>query len=161
MTWINLGVIDANKNWQYSPEFSGEIIRLRHELSGQLPYGANGLIAQTISFDEQLELYNVRKIYPFYGNDIFVVTSPFSGNQRLLIRGQVKYTTGISWIIYLDLWTGESNFSQSRISQIEDRISSINNSLLFINQKLDLLLTNCSVSSYENDFNTLHNLGFI
>lgn len=130
MNWVNFSGINSSNEWQYTPEFSGEIVRLRHLISQELPYGAVGLIAQNFNNADNLELHNVKKIFPFYGNDILTVINPFKSSQRLAIRGQTKYKTSISWTILVDVWQGESSLINSE-------------SLNFINQQLfDLSTSN-------------------
>ncbi len=138
MNWVNFAAINTNENWQYTPEFSGEIIRLRHSVSGEFPYGAVGLIAQSFNYSEQLELYNVKKIFPFYGDDIITVVNPFGGNQRLVVRGQTKYQTNISWVIYLDLWLGESNLITSKLDTLETETVEIKTQLEAMNNQQDI-----------------------
>ncbi len=161
MTWNNFVTINTSKDWQYTPFFDGKIVRLRHSvINGQFPYGVNGLIAQSFN-DEELELYDVRKIYPFYGNDIIVVESPLVTNQKLAIKGQSRYQTFVNWIIYVDVWQGESNLSSDKIDKLINDIATTNNYLDLIATKLDLILIESVYTVQENNFINLRSLGFI
>lgn len=150
MTWSNIAVIASNKNWQLSPQFTGEVIRLRHFVSGDFPYGAKGLIAQNFNDNANLELYNARSIFPFYGNDIISVLNPFKGEQRIAIRGQTKYETLISWIIYIDVWTGELDSIDTRLMGLSAKIDLNYQELIDVRSMLDLLLDKFSLSYPPN-----------
>ena len=144
MSWVNIAAINTNNSWQLTNEFSQELIRLRHSLTDEFPYGAKGLIAQSFQ-TESLELFNIKAIYPFYGDDIFYLENPFVNPQRLAIRGQTKYQTAIIWTIYLDVWDGTSNLVKDRLAILENTINSHTLILLDIQNTL-FQLTNTSLT---------------
>ena len=156
MSWINLTAINTSKSWQFSPEFSGEIIRLRHQVSGEFPYGARGLFAQNFDFQDELELLGVKKIFPFYGDDIFVVNNPFLLPQRIAIRGQTKYETAISWLIYIDYWDGDNRLLSSQLEKLElqiqnqsQEIAELKSAVFSILSKLEIDLPSTDVEGEE------------
>lgn len=153
MSWLNIAAINTTNNWQFTSEFSQEIIRLRHSITDEFPYGAKGLIAQSFQ-TENLELMNVKTIYPFYGNDIFYVENPFDLPQRLAIRGQTKYQTAIVWTVYLDVWNGATNLIKNRLESLENTINSHTLILLDIQSTLAQItnISSTSLSQIEQTF---------
>ena len=114
----------------------GDYVRIRHLLGtaqDDLPYGFTGLLAQAFDFENTVELYNIRKLYPFNQEDIFPVINPLTGRSRRLgIRGQKRYQTKINWRVVIDVWSG---------SELPD-LNSINQSLADIQQQInDLSVT--------------------
>ena len=136
MTWTSVGLISTTDDWQYTQPFVGDYIRIRHLLGAaqdDLPYGFTGLLAQAFDFENTVELYNIRKLYPFNQEDIFPVINPLtSRSRRLGIRGQKRYQTKINWRVVIDVWSG---------SELPD-LSTINQSLTDLQQQItDLSVT--------------------
>ena len=146
MSWNNIAAINSSENWQLSPQFTGEIIRLRHSVGGDFPYGAKGLIAQSFNDNGNLELYNVRSIFPFYGDDIVLVSNPFGGEQRIAIRGQTRYRTLISWLIYIDVWTGDSSLLSTSLEDLKTKIELNYQELIDVKNILNLILDNLNIT---------------
>lgn len=137
MSWTNVGLVSTTDDWQYTQPFVGDYVRIRHLLGAaqdDLPYGFTGLLAQAFDFENTVELYNIRKLYPFNQEDIFPVINPLTGRSRRLgIRGQKRYQTKINWRVVIDVWSG---------SELPD-LNSINQSLArlpIIEAKLDQIL---------------------
>ena len=137
MSWTNVGLVSTTDDWQYTQPFVGDYVRIRHLLGvtqDDLPYGFTGLLAQAFDFENTVELYNIRKLYPFNQEDIFPVINPLTGRSRRLgIRGQKRYQTKINWRVVIDVWSG---------SELPD-LNSINQSLArlpIIEAKLDQIL---------------------
>lgn len=126
MSWSNIAVIDTNENWQYSPTFSEKIVRLRHSSNHNLY--SRGLIAQSFNDSNQLELFNVKRIYPFYGNDIIVCIPILELPQRLVIKGETKYKPNSFWKIAVDVWQGDFNLNPD-INQLNQSSSNIENNI--------------------------------
>ncbi len=146
MSWTSVGLITTTDDWQYTQSFVGDYIRIRHLLGAaqdDLPYGFTGLFAQAFDFENTVELYNIRKLYPFNQEDIFPVINPFPGRPRRLgIRGQKRYQTKINWRVVIDVWSG---------SELPD-LNSINQQLArlpIIEQKLEQILELISDNSPE------------
>ncbi len=136
MTWTSVGLISTTDDWQYTQPFVGDYIRIRHLLGAaqdDLPYGFTGLLAQAFDFENTVELYNIRKLYPFNQEDIFPVINPLtSRSRRLGIRGQKRYQTKINWRVVIDVWSR---------SELPD-LSTINQSLTDLQQQItDLSVT--------------------
>ena len=136
MTWTSVGLISTTDDWQYTQSFVGDYVRIRHLLGAaqdDLPYGFTGLLAQAFDFENTVELYNIRKLYPFNQEDIFPVINPLTGRARRLgIRGQKRYQTKINWRVVIDVWSG---------SELPD-LNSINQSLTDLQQQItDLSIT--------------------
>ncbi len=132
MVWTNVALINTKEGWQYTQPFVGDYVRIRHLLGvaqDDLPYGFTGLLAQAFDFENTVELYNIRKLYPFNQEDIFSVINPFPDQSRRLgIRGQKRYQTKINWRVVIDVWSG---------SELPD-LNSINQSLDIEQQIADL-----------------------
>lgn len=107
MNWTNIGTITTTKDWQFTELFTGNYIRLRHSFSVprvDLPWGFRGLIAQAFNYPNDIELLDVRKIYPQNYHDIYCVANPWVNYpRRLAIRGQKRYSTSINWNIEIDV----------------------------------------------------------
>ena len=136
MSWTSVGLITTTDDWQYTQSFVGDYVRIRHLLGAaqdDLPYGFTGLLAQAFDFENTVELYNIRKLYPFNQEDIFPAINPFPGRSRRLgIRGQKRYQTKINWRVVIDVWSG---------SELPD-LNSINQSLTDLQQQInDLSVT--------------------
>lgn len=126
MTWSNIATIDTNENWQYSPIFSEKIVRLRHTSNNNLY--SRGLVAQSFNNSNQLELFNVKRIYPFYGDDIIICIPILELNQRLVIKGETKYKPSSFWKIAIDVWQGEFNLNPD-INQLNQSLENIENNI--------------------------------
>ena len=133
MTWRNVGFLSTAEFWVYTVPFIGDYVRIAHNFNvapEDLPYGFTGLIAQAYDFDGNVELYNVRKLYPFNENDIFPIINPFPDRPRkIAIRGQRRYETPIKWGVSIDVWEGIEAFEPQslmpRIDAIEEKIDLI------------------------------------
>jgi hypothetical protein len=137
MSWTSVGLISTTDDWQYTQPFVGDYIRIRHLLGAaqdDLPYGFTGLIAQAFNFENTVELYNIRKLYPFNQEDIFPVINPFpSQSRRLGIRGQKRYQTKINWRVVIDVWSGSELPNLNSLQQQLARLP-------IIEEKLDQIL---------------------
>ena len=117
---------------------------IRHLLGANrddIPYGFTGLVGQAFNFPDDIERFNIRKLFPYNEEDIFSVINPFPERpRRLAIRGQRKYQTPINWRVVIDVWQRSSPYGlsdiSSRLQAIEQKVSR----LVFIESKIDLIL---------------------
>ncbi|MEL7406331.1 MAG: hypothetical protein AAFN00_05135 [Cyanobacteria bacterium J06558_2] len=151
MSWNNLALIVTNRDWQYTQSFVGNYIRVRHILGSSrdnLPYGFTGLFAQAFDLEGDLELFDIRRLYPSQMIDVFEVTNPFPNRpRRLAFRGQTKYQTAISWQVSIDFWTGQeaASFINDIDTKIEKLITENNN----LSLTLDLILSKLDIQKEE------------
>lgn len=121
MTWTNISSIRTDKNWFYSPVFTGDSIRIRHVLSvypDQLPWRFYGLIAQVFNYPDAIELFNVRRLYPSNQHTVLVIPNPFPNRERrIAIRGQKRYRTSIVWTAFIDVWEEEIDLGQEDLQE--------------------------------------------
>lgn len=126
MSWNSISLIVTNTEWQYTEAFEGDYVRIRHLLGANqddLPYGFTGLIAQAFDFANSVELYNIRKLYPFNQEDVLEFINPLPTEpRRLAVRGQRKYQTKINWRVQIEVWTGSTKPDFERVNQRLDVI---------------------------------------
>lgn len=133
MSWNSIALIVTNTEWQYTEAFEGDYIRVRHLLGAatdDLPFGFTGLYAQAFDFANTVELYAIRKLYPFNAEDILELINPLPTEpRRLAIRGQRKYQTKINWRVQIEVWTGSTkpDFDEvnNRLTVIESKVDEI------------------------------------
>lgn len=125
MSWVNLTSIVLQNQWQLSGEFEGQIIRLRHTVPENINF-SSGLVAQSFDLDSNLELYNVKKIYPFNGDDVIEVLNPFQGKQRIAIKGSNRSRTPQTWRVSIDVWTGKTNLPTMQVQEVTNLIQQQN-----------------------------------
>ncbi len=132
MTWTNISSIRTDKNWFYSPVFTGDSIRIRHVLSvypDQLPWRFYGLIAQVFNYPDAIELFNVRRLYPSNQHTVLVIPNPFPNRERrIAIRGQKRYRTPIVWTAFIDVWNQEIFSLNSLENSLNELSQSLENS---------------------------------
>ena len=146
MSWTSVGLISTTDDWQYTQSFVGDYVRIRHLLGAaqdDLPYGFTGLLAQAFDFENTVELYNIRKLYPFNQEDIFPVINPFPGRARRLgIRGQKRYQTKINWRVVIDVWSGSElpdlNSINQSLTDLQQQINDLSVTLNFILNAVDV-----------------------
>ena len=159
MTWINVTSIKLQKEWQVSGEFEGQIIRLRHSVPENINF-SYGLVAQSFGLNNNLELHNVKKIYPFNGDDILTVPNPFTGKQRIAIKGTNRYNTPQNWIVSIDVWTGADNVSTSQVQQIKQVVEQQAQAIATLTETVEILTGN-PIQQQPYNYNTIENFFLI
>lgn len=109
MSWQQLGLIVASKSWQLTGPSDATLFRIRQSLTEwPPPFRWRGLYALGDFSSGQLELANVRSLYPRgpQESEVIQVSWPASFTERrIAIRGQQRYyATPVIWSVYIDEW---------------------------------------------------------
>lgn len=106
MGWTEAGFISTSRDWAFTPPLAGSEFRIRHFLSAwPLPFGFRGLIAQADISRSQVELFEIRRLYPAIEHQVIRFEAPAAfGDRAIAIRGQRRYYAAANWQVAIDVW---------------------------------------------------------
>lgn len=150
MTWINLGLIKAQKEWQLSQPFSGNLIRIEQNITtlqiGKIPSTKLGLIGLLI----EGKFFSIQQFFSDPKEQILYFNYLGFNNLQIAIRDISRFVSGDSWNVNCYYWNSLVNTSNNQqiTQEINNQlattetniIQAIQNSNTTVNQSINNLI---------------------
>lgn len=105
MAWLDIGAIDGDRrDWQLSQPFTGNLIRIKNEVSTSPPLISNfrGLIALNYNF---ARFFDIKVFYSIPDEQLFLFQDVnINETKRLAVRNISRLTKPQQWTIRAYVW---------------------------------------------------------
>ncbi len=142
MSWINIGGISVNRNWQFIPAFTEQYYLVRNVITPAAainPLRNYCLIAQILDYSDIKTEYQITKHYLYDDfSKIYQFNNPFNLPKRLAIKLVGSTQFKINWTIHIDVWQGDINNDLDNVN-LEALQTAIQADIANLNTKLNTI----------------------